>query len=297
MKLPKDEELFPCLQHSENGTLSEGYCAEVSANLKQYVDLGSRCFTNNAKQNKYEDELDKQIHRLWEHTDIWLEKKLDEGQVDSFPRKLLPLFSRTTQRQHHVYDPDDDEYDVHTNEYSSIRKLSYFQELETCLKEAKCDHDGADRKKDGSPMYQTAWLIYAVGHPITLGDILTSLLSSFAVLLVGLVLVGIGKFASAPIRAIPSELAFILSLVIKGAFLWVGTIVCIIGAFIAIAGIFGALKQIGMMLIQGSYRRKAQKCAPQFYRRLRYYMLWDARNSAVKLMQEYFDAYLKVCDK
>lgn len=245
-------------------------------------------------QNKYEDELDKQIHQLWEHTDIWLEKKLDEGQVDSFPCKLLPLFSRTTQHQHHVYDPDDDEYDVHTNEYSSVRKLGYFQELEACLKEAKRDHDGADRKKDGSPMYQTAWLIYAVGHPITLGDILTSFLCSFPVLLVGLALVGIGKFASALILA-DSGILTILGM-LMGVFPWVGTIVCIIGAFIAICGIVVTIKQIGMMLIQGSYRGKAQKCAPQFYRRLRYYTLWNARNSAVKLMQEYFDAYLKVCD-
>lgn len=287
-----DRELFPNLLAGTGygGALSADYISQIEQKKHEFF-----VFDKLSSSSSSESELVEKPHRLWTRMDRWLiGRLLGDGVVDSFPPEnyvIGELYqSSTTTRNYYDQEMEDYRTDTDRDEWTSKIRVDYFHEMKRTLELLPKEMEADSELDDGSGTYALMRPVYRVLHPNTGKSVRKNLRSSAIWLLISAALViGIQLWRNAHEAASLGMLPFIVQVTLL--------LVAIVALFIFLGNLKTYSSLVKDRARMGQYRKMADKNMPVIYRLLRYYHLWEKQTGekydAVKLMQEYFDAYLE----
>lgn len=292
MKLPGDEELFP--QLGQGTRLHDDYITEVEK-LRPIATIPEMDVRNRSDYSVFLRKIDAQENSFCRTMERWLvERVLGGGVVDSFPPEKYTFISFSVEKKETTttYDPyydseeesvwkDKDELDIGVQYFPLLTETMYLFEKEE-KEEKKLDN--------GTMVYRFMKPIYEAIHMQTVGQAVKRLFSPIIFTAVCLLLAWGSKFLSDatvknPFISVPITLiglGLILAAVCGG--IWI------------IVRIFKFFRNLGKILSKPKLLKQAASNAPQVYRLLRYYRLWEkeiGKNwKGIELMEKYLYAYL-----
>lgn len=292
-KLASDEELFPHL--GRGGSLHDDYIVEVEK-LWSTATIPEMDIKDQGDYSIFLRKLIEQNRQLSSTMERWLvERLLGGGVVDSFPPKeyLFHSFSMEITKTTTTYDPywDSEEESVHKDKDDLTIGVDQFSLLsETMWLFEKEEKDGKEQD-NGTRIYQLMKPIYQATRTKTVGWAIKKLFSPAAFTAVSLLLAW-GMTALSDVTKNNLLIGTLLTLI------WLGTLlVTFCGGIWTIVRIFGFFKNLGKIFSTPRLLKQAAALAPQAYRVLRYYRLWEEEigksQHGITVMDKYLGEYLK----
>lgn len=297
-----NEEMFPLLcgrdLKKENGSFQREYIAWARDNMDSYLPPVEKV-PRPSKDGKFttvriREEQDAGISRLWGELSAWLIKRLRSGTVDSLPPPVLPLFTITYTATGTFYEPEVGDYVKSSSSNDLKFNINYFNEMDKVLKNVEAHWDKNGRPVPGSCyFYQLLWPVYGVGHPHKLKEAGRKPLKWLGGLLVCLGLILAVKGLDLVIQPHLEGILKLLGTVVALAGLAVG-----LGAVVYAIGFLGSIPLFFQKVTSNSrkLRKLARQNAPDLYRQIQFYSLWNHNHSAVNKLKKIFDAYFDIAE-
>lgn len=295
-KLPSDEELFPRL--GQGSSLHDDYIV-TAEKLRPTAAIPNMNIKDRADYGVFLRKLIEQDRQLCRTMERWLvERLLGGGVVDSFPPEKYTFISFSVEKTETTiaYDSyfDSEEESVWKDKDDLNIGVQHFPLLAETMRLFEEEEKAEKELDNGTMVYRLMKPIYQAIHMRTVGQAVKKLFSPIIFTAVCLLLVWGVKFLYDAAYEIMMKHPLIDILI---TLVWLGLILAAVcGGIWIIVRIFGFFKNLGKILSRPKLLKQAALNAPQAYRLLRYYRLWEEKigksQHGIALMDKYLYAYL-----
>jgi len=282
------------------------FTAERTETKRELTDYGRQRAAENAalqgeaerRMRGYREEMDSRertvnaalFGRLETDLELAAQGKMDSESygTSSMYRDMKELeYRQKLEKELVAEEPDEDEYVITSNVIRFDVHFKYMEALKDVLDAVRFDWENNTRDQKGSDFYQLVYPLYAVGHPKSMG----SAAKSFGSLLKWMIAaaVGAGMF-SVSYRLDDVEMSLVPDLLVFAAGI-AGLVLAVAGLILAGKAVYGIMT--GIRAGKGKLKKQAKKNAPEIYRQLRYYTLWNKDAGAVKNLDDVYQLYKK----